>query len=96
MTPAKAIERLGVEVARPTVEDGRETLEDIARRLGFGDPERMCQSFVRITGQTVRIVTENGRLWIWSERCWQNLRNERVASLNAVRPSRSKQAQNKK
>jgi len=52
MTPAKAIERLRVEIARPRVEDGRETLEDIARRLGFGDPERMRQSFVRVTGHT--------------------------------------------
>jgi transcriptional regulator GlxA family with amidase domain len=51
MTPAKAIERLRVEAARPRVEDGRETLETIAQRLGFADPERMRQSFVRVLGQ---------------------------------------------
>jgi transcriptional regulator GlxA family with amidase domain len=51
MTPAKAIERLRVEAARPRVEDGRETLETVAQRVGFADPERMRQSFVRVLGQ---------------------------------------------
>ena len=47
MTPAKAIERLRAEAARPRVEDGRETLETIAQAVGFADPERMRQSFIR-------------------------------------------------
>jgi transcriptional regulator GlxA family with amidase domain len=51
-TPARAVERLRVEAARPGVEEGREPLESIARRVGFGDPERMRRSFVRIFGQT--------------------------------------------
>jgi transcriptional regulator GlxA family with amidase domain len=51
-TPARAIERLRVEAARPGVEEGREPLESIARKVGFGDPERMRRSFVRIFGQT--------------------------------------------
>ncbi len=51
-TPARAVERLRVEAARPRVEDGREPLESIARKVGFGDPERMRRSFVRIFGQT--------------------------------------------
>jgi transcriptional regulator GlxA family with amidase domain len=50
VTPAKAIERLRVEAARPRVEDGRETLETIAQRVGFADPERMRQSFVPSLG----------------------------------------------
>jgi len=52
MTPAKAIERLRVEAARPMVEDGRQTFDEIARLVGFGDPDRMTQSFLRVTGQT--------------------------------------------
>lgn len=52
MTPAKAIERLRVEIARPRIEDGRETLDAIAQTLGFADPERMCQSFIRVMGHT--------------------------------------------
>jgi transcriptional regulator GlxA family with amidase domain len=51
-TPARAIERLRVEAARPRVEQGREPLESIAREVGFGDPERMRRSFVRIFGHT--------------------------------------------
>lgn len=54
MTPAKAIERMRVEAARPRVEDGRETLEAIAQAVGFVDAERLRQSFVRILGYTPR------------------------------------------
>jgi transcriptional regulator GlxA family with amidase domain len=52
MTPAKAIERMRVEAARPRVEDGQQTLEAIAQTVGFVDAERMRQSFVRILGYT--------------------------------------------
>lgn len=51
MSPAKAIERLRVESARVLVEDTRQTLETIARAVGFADPERMRQSFIRVLGQ---------------------------------------------
>jgi transcriptional regulator GlxA family with amidase domain len=56
MTPAKAIERLRVEAARPRVEDGRETLETIAEAVGFADSERMRQSFIRMVGQAPRTL----------------------------------------
>jgi transcriptional regulator GlxA family with amidase domain len=56
MTPAKAIERLRVETARPRVEDGRETLEAIAQAVGFADSERMRQSFIRILGHPPRAL----------------------------------------
>jgi transcriptional regulator GlxA family with amidase domain len=62
-TPARAIERLRVESAQPRVEDGRETLEVIARAVGFGDPERMRQGFVRVLGvtpQALRRAKRNG------------------------------------
>jgi transcriptional regulator GlxA family with amidase domain len=49
-TPAKAVERLRVEVARPRVERGVEPIEMIAASVGFGDPERMRRAFIRILG----------------------------------------------
>lgn len=52
LTPAKAVERMRVEAARPMVEDGRQSFEEIARLVGFIDPDRMCQSFVRTLGHT--------------------------------------------
>jgi transcriptional regulator GlxA family with amidase domain len=56
MTPAKAIERLRVEAARPRVEDGQETLDVIAQAVGFADSERMRQSFIRILGHPPRAL----------------------------------------
>ncbi|WP_158817462.1 GlxA family transcriptional regulator [Methylocapsa sp. S129] len=56
-TPARAIERLRAEAARPRVEDGLEPIEFIARDVGFGDVERMRRTFVKLFGhspQTVR------------------------------------------
>jgi transcriptional regulator GlxA family with amidase domain len=56
-TPAKAVERLRVEVAKQRVESGGEPIEIIARTVGFSDPERMRRAFIRVTGhppQTIR------------------------------------------
>jgi transcriptional regulator GlxA family with amidase domain len=61
MTPAKAIERLRVEAARPAVEDGRETLDGIARKNGFGDADRMRESFVRLLGQAPQALRSLAR-----------------------------------
>ncbi len=55
-TPAKAVERLRVEAARPGVEEGIDSLEEIARRSGFADPERMRQGFIRIFGQPPQAI----------------------------------------
>lgn len=49
-TPAKAVERLRVEVARLKVERSAEPIEIIARAAGFADPERMRRAFIRVTG----------------------------------------------
>src|SRR5450830_17482 len=49
-TPAKAIEKLRAEAARPRVEAGEESLENIARAVGFDDPERMRRAFLRVFG----------------------------------------------
>ncbi|KAA0980375.1 GlxA family transcriptional regulator [Pseudomonas sp. ANT_H12B] len=52
VTPARAVERLRVEAARPLVEDGRQTFEEIARLNGFITAGRMHQSFMRVVGRT--------------------------------------------
>lgn len=62
MTPARAIERLRVEAACPRVEDGRDSLEIIARQHGFGDADRLCQAFLRVRGQTPQEARRRARL----------------------------------
>ncbi|WP_422927222.1 GlxA family transcriptional regulator [Singulisphaera sp. PoT] len=66
-TPAKAVERLRAEAARPRVERGAEPIEAIARDVGFADPERMRRAFLRVFGhppQSIRRMSigESGRL----------------------------------
>lgn len=51
MTPAKAVERLRLEVARERVEGSTEPMDQVARNSGFGDTERMRRAFVRAYGQ---------------------------------------------
>jgi transcriptional regulator GlxA family with amidase domain len=60
-TPAKAIERLRAEAARSRVEDGREPLESIAQAVGYADPERMRQSFVRVFGHPPQAIRRAAR-----------------------------------
>ncbi len=49
VTPAKAVERMRTEAARTALEHGG-AIQEIARRTGFGDPERMRRAFVRLYG----------------------------------------------
>ncbi len=49
-TPARAVERLRVEAARIRLQDGAEPVEQIARAVGFTDPERMRRAFVKLHG----------------------------------------------
>lgn len=56
LTPAKAVERLRVEAARPLVEESREPFAAIARAVGFVDEDRMRQSFVRAYGRSPRAL----------------------------------------
>eukprot|EP01037_Dinobryon_pediforme_P016778 gene16778-16959_t len=51
MSPAKAVERLRLEVARERVENSADPIEHIAAHLGFHDPERMRRAFLRAFGQ---------------------------------------------
>lgn len=50
-TPANAVEELRVIVARPQVEAGLDSLETIARRVGFTGAWHMRDAFVRVTGK---------------------------------------------
>lgn len=50
MTPAKAVERMRAEAARAAIESGRRSVQEIARACGFGAPERMRRTFVRLFG----------------------------------------------
>ncbi len=61
VTPARAVERMRVEAARPQVEDGRQTFEEIARLNGFIDAGRMCQSFLRVAGRTPQELRRSAR-----------------------------------
>lgn len=49
VTPAKAVERLRADAARAALGRGG-AIQDIARKTGFGDPERMRRAFVRVYG----------------------------------------------
>ncbi|MHC6226316.1 GlxA family transcriptional regulator [Pseudomonas sp. X10] len=61
VTPAKAIERLRIEAARPLVEDGNQTFEEIARGFGFGDADHMLRSFMRVIGRTPQELRRSAR-----------------------------------
>lgn len=61
MSPAKAIEQLRVESARPAIESDARSLEQIARDCGFCDAERMTRSFRRVTGETPQALRRRAR-----------------------------------
>jgi transcriptional regulator GlxA family with amidase domain len=50
VTPAKAVERLRAEAARALLDSGARSVTEVARRCGFGDPERMRRAFLRLFG----------------------------------------------
>jgi transcriptional regulator GlxA family with amidase domain len=60
-TPAKAIERLRAEAARPQIEEGRQPIDVIAREFGFDDPERMRRACIRIFGQPPQALRRAAR-----------------------------------
>ncbi len=61
-TPAKAIERLRIEVARSRVQSSSEAIERVAEVTGFGDPERMRRAFIRAFGQPPQSLRRAARL----------------------------------
>jgi transcriptional regulator GlxA family with amidase domain len=62
MTPAKAVEQLRLEAARDAVEVGTGSFDEIARRVGFGDPGRMRRAFLRELGQPPQALRRSSRV----------------------------------
>ncbi|MBR0642711.1 GlxA family transcriptional regulator [Plastoroseomonas hellenica] len=60
-TPARAVERLRVEAARMRLQDGAEPVEQIARAVGFNDPERMRRAFVKLHGLPPQAIRRASR-----------------------------------
>ena len=60
-TPARAIERLRAEAAKPRLEEGIAPIEVIAREVGFGDVERMRRSFVTFFGHSPQAIRRLAR-----------------------------------
>lgn len=65
-TPAKAVERLRLEVARAAVETTHTPLERIAETAGFGDPGRMRRAFLRAFGHPPQALRRAARTHIRS------------------------------
>jgi transcriptional regulator GlxA family with amidase domain len=61
-TPAKAIERLRIEVARSRVQSSSEAIERVAQATGFRDPERMRRAFIRSFGQPPQSLRRAARV----------------------------------
>jgi len=55
-TPAKAVERLRTEVAHSRVTETTDSIETIARQVGFESAERMRRAFVRLYGNPPQAV----------------------------------------
>ncbi len=60
-TPARAVERLRVEAARLRLREGAEPVEQIARSVGFADPERMRRAFVKLHGVPPQAIRRTAR-----------------------------------
>jgi transcriptional regulator GlxA family with amidase domain len=61
IAPAKAIERLRVDAARAALESGRHSIQQVAAACGFGNPERMRRSFLRVLGAPPSALKRQGR-----------------------------------
>jgi len=61
VTPAKAVERMRLEVAREWVEAGTEPFERIAETSGFLDVDRMRKAFLRTYGQPPQSLRRSAR-----------------------------------
>ncbi len=49
-SPARAVEKLRTEAARRLLESTHDAIQVVARRIGFGDDERMRRAFVKAYG----------------------------------------------
>jgi len=66
-SPARAIERLRAETARILVEADRFTIEQIANKTGFDDPERMRRTFLRVFGEPPQALKRAARARLVAE-----------------------------
>lgn len=60
-SPAKAIEKLRVEVARELMEDSSHPIDVVAQQTGFADRDRMRRAFLRTFGQPPQVIRRNAR-----------------------------------
>jgi len=60
-SPAKAVENLRVEAARLMIEQGRHSIDEVARESGFADRERMRRAFLRAFGQPPQVIRRHAR-----------------------------------
>jgi len=60
-SPAKAVQTLRLEAARLMVEQGRLTLDVIARETGFADPDTMRRAFLRAFNEPPQAIRRNAR-----------------------------------
>ncbi|MGF6378673.1 transcriptional regulator GlxA family with amidase domain [Paraburkholderia atlantica] len=79
-SPAKAIERLRLEVARLMIEQSRHPLEVIARETGFRDCEHMRDVFMRGVGIPPQTVRRDARMGVRG--------TSRIQPVDATRPHR--------
>ena len=61
IAPAKAVERLRVDTARAALESGGNSIQHVAATCGFGSPERMRRSFLRVLGAPPSALKRQGR-----------------------------------
>jgi transcriptional regulator GlxA family with amidase domain len=61
VAPAKAVERLRVDTARAALESGGSSIQQVAAACGFGQPERMRRSFLRVLGAPPSALKRRGR-----------------------------------
>jgi transcriptional regulator GlxA family with amidase domain len=60
-SPARAVEKLRVETARAMIEDGH-SIDRVAEKAGFADPERMRRAFHRAFGQPPQALKRAAKL----------------------------------
>ncbi|WP_207479143.1 GlxA family transcriptional regulator [Arenibaculum pallidiluteum] len=61
-SPAKAVERLRLEAAKTMLEEGRHSMDVVARDTGFADRNRMRRAFLRAYGQPPQSLRRSLRL----------------------------------
>ncbi|WP_339949273.1 GlxA family transcriptional regulator [uncultured Albimonas sp.] len=61
-SPAKAVERLRLETAWSLLEEGRLSMDEVAREAGFADRDRMRRAFLRAYGQPPQSLRRSLRL----------------------------------